>query len=89
MTQVLIEIYFQVRTFLHFGFYLYDCYGLYLKPLNNKQHSLFIRMNVSDTTPVAEEPRFLMSLRNVSTLEGKSIKLICRVRGTPLPKIIW
>ncbi|VDI71755.1 Hypothetical predicted protein, partial [Mytilus galloprovincialis] len=46
-------------------------------------------LDVYDTTPVAEEPRFLMSLRNVSTLEGKSIKLICRVRGTPLPKIIW
>ncbi|XP_071142192.1 muscle M-line assembly protein unc-89-like isoform X2 [Mytilus edulis] len=48
-------------------------------------------LDVYDTppSPVGEEPRFLMSLRNVSTLEGKSIKLICRVRGTPLPKIIW
>ncbi|XP_052093757.1 muscle M-line assembly protein unc-89-like isoform X2 [Mytilus californianus] len=46
-------------------------------------------LDVYDSTPASEEPRFLMSLRNVTALEGQSIKLICRVRGTPLPKIIW
>jgi hypothetical protein len=51
--------------------------------------SLIPGMSFLDSSPAQEEPRFLMALRNVTALEGQSVKLICRVRGTPLPKIVW
>jgi titin len=46
-------------------------------------------VGVSDSKQELKKPEFLKELKNVEVLEGQQVKLRCKVKGFPQPRISW